>query len=256
MNSSRRYFLKTAALSTLALAAGVTKPFAEAEAAPGTYKDMPKGLKAKRWVMVIDTRQFRSIEDMRPIIEACHKYHNVPTIEGTKEVKWIWDDTFEHAFTMDPSQILPEDIENRRFFLMCNHCTSPSCVRVCPPGATYKTEGGLVAIDYHRCIGCRFCMAACPYGSRSFNFQDPRPFIGEINTEYPTRMRGVVEKCTFCVERLEKGLMPVCVEASNGAILFGDVNDPDSDVRRALAENFSLRRKPELGTDPGIYYII
>ena len=69
-------------------------------------------------------------------------------------------------------------------------------------------------------------------------------------------MRGVVEKCTFCAERLEKGLMPACVEASNGAIMFGDLNDPNSIVRRVLAKNFSMRRKPDLGTDPGVYYII
>ena len=77
-----------------------------------------------------------------------------------------------------------------------------------------------------------------------------------LNPEYPTRMRGVVEKCTFCAERLEKGLLPACVEASDGAILFGDLMDPESTVRKALAENFSIRRKPDLGTDPGVYYII
>ncbi len=101
-------------------------------------------------------------------------------------------------------------------------------------------------------------MAACPYGSRSFNFTDPRQYIKpeDLNYEYPSRMRGVVEKCTFCAERLELGKLPLCVEASNGAILFGDLNDPESDVRQALAENFTIRRKPALGTDPGVYYII
>ncbi len=252
MNSSRRYFLKVASLSTFALAAGAVG----AEAADSGYEAYPEGKKATRWAMVIDTRRFQNPESMRPIIDACHKAHNVPTIPGPKEVKWIWDDTFEHAFADDPSPVLPKGIEERRFFLMCNHCTNPSCVRVCPAGATYSTPGGLVAIDYHRCVGCRFCMAACPYGSRSFNFQDPRPFIKDLNPAYPTRMRGVVEKCTFCVERLEKGLMPACVEASNGAILFGDLNDPNSAVRQALATNFSIRRKPNLGTDPGVYYII
>ena len=252
MNSSRRYFLKVAGLSTFALAAGA----ARAEAAKASYEAYPEERKAKRWAMVIDTRRIQTVEDMRPIIEACHKVHNVPTIPGKHEVKWIWDDTFEHAFANDPTPMLPENIEDRRFFLLCNHCTNPSCVRVCPAGATYKTEGGLVAIDYHRCVGCRFCMAACPYGSRSFNFQDPRPFIKDLNPAYPTRMRGVVEKCTFCAERLEKGLMPACVEASNGAIMFGDLNDPNSIVRRVLAKNFSMRRKPDLGTDPGVYYII
>ena len=250
MNTSRRYFLKVAGLSSFALAAGAAKGGA------AEYEDYPEGLKAQRWAMVIDTRRFKSPEDIKPIVEACHKAHNVPDITGPKEIKWIWDDTFEHAFASDPSPMLPKSIESRRFFLLCNHCTNPSCVRVCPAGATYKTPGGLVAIDYHRCVGCRFCMAACPYGSRSFNFMDPRPHVKHLNPEFPTRMRGVVEKCTFCAERLEKGKMPACVEASKGAIIFGDLNDPKSIVRKVLASNFSIRRKPDLGTDPGVYYII
>ena len=262
MNSSRRYFLKVAGLSTFALAAASGASVAAqavltpAPAGEGAYTTEKNALHAKRWAMVIDTRRFTSPESMRPIIEACNAAHNVPTIPGPQEVKWIWDDTFHHAFASDPNPVLPKDVEERRYFLLCNHCTNPSCVRVCPAGATYKTEGGLVAIDYHRCVGCRFCMAACPYGSRSFNFQDPRPFIKDLNPAYPTRMRGVVEKCTFFAERLEKGLMPACVEASNGAIMFGDLNDPNSIVRRVLAKNFSMRRKPDLGTDPGVYYII
>jgi molybdopterin-containing oxidoreductase family iron-sulfur binding subunit len=111
-------------------------------------------------------------------------------------------------------------------------------------------------MDFHRCIGCRYCMAGCPFGARSFNFQDPRPFIKKENPDFPTRMRGVVEKCTFCSERLDNGEMPACVEASNGAVLFGDLSDKDSEVRKALRENFTIRRKPSLGTEPGVYYII
>ena len=263
MNSSRRYFLKAAGLSTFALAGSASvapaiEPAIASDGKPGegSYTAFDGALRAGRFAMVIDTRRFRTRQDFQTIIEACHKYHNVPTIEGKQELKWIWDDTFTHAFTDDPEPHLPKDIMDRRYFLLCNQCTNPSCVRVCPAGATYKTSQGLVAVDYHRCVGCRFCMAACPYGSRSFNFQDPRPFISELNLEYPTRMRGVVEKCTFCAERLEKGLLPVCVEASNGAIIFGDLNNPESNVRKALAENFSIRRKPNLGTDPGVYYII
>ncbi len=262
MNSSRRYFLKVAGLSTFALAGGAglsvaaQAALAPADAGDGAYDTVEGALHAKRFAMVIDTRRFDSPESMRKIVHACHSAHNVPNIPGPKEVKWIWDDNFEHTFADDPEPYLPHGVEERRFFLLCNHCTNPSCVRVCPAGATYKTAQGLVAIDYHRCIGCRFCMAACPYGSRSFNFQDPRPFLPELNAAYPTRMRGVVEKCTFCAERLEKGLLPACVEASDGAILFGDLSDPQSSVRKALASNFSLRRKPSLGTDPGVYYII
>lgn len=262
MNSSRRYFLKVAGLSTFAIAAGAgATAVAQAvrengKPGEGPYTTMEDAWEAARWAMVIDTRRFKTARDFRRLITVCHQEHNVPDIPGTKEVKWLWDDMFAHAFTSDPDPVLPTDVAERRYFLLCNHCTNPPCVRVCPAGATYKVPGGMVAIDYHRCVGCRFCMAACPYGSRSFNFQDPRPFIGNLNAGYPTRMRGVVEKCTFCAERLEKGRMPACVEASDGAILFGDMKDPQSNVRKALAENFSIRRKPDLGTDPGVYYII
>jgi len=115
-----------------------------------------------------------------------------------------------------------------------------------------------VLMDFHRCIGCRFCMAACPYGSRSFNFKDPRTGLNEkeINRKFPTRTMGVVEKCNFCAERLAEGNMPACVEASNGAITFGDLKDPHSEVRAVLHENFTIRRNTALGTEPCVYYIV
>jgi molybdopterin-containing oxidoreductase family iron-sulfur binding subunit len=99
-------------------------------------------------------------------------------------------------------------------------------------------------------------MAACPYGSRSFNFRDPRPFIEEENKEFPTRMKGVVEKCNFCAERLAVGKLPACVEASNGAIVVGDLEDPESEVRELLRSNYTIRRKPDLGAGPSVYYIV
>jgi len=111
-------------------------------------------------------------------------------------------------------------------------------------------------MDPHRCIGCRYCMAGCPFGARSFNFRDPQPYVKDVNPEFPMRTRGVVEKCTFCTERLAQGKLPACVEASEGAMIFGDLNDPDSPVRQALSKNFTIRRKPTLGTQPGVYYII
>ena len=142
--------------------------------------------------------------------------------------------------------------------LGCQHCNDPACVQVCPTGATFKREDGIVVMDPHRCIGCRFCMAGCPFGARSFNFVDPRKYLSDPvpNPAYPTRMIGVVEKCTFCAERLAVGQMPACVEAAGGRILFGDLNDPKSDVCKALASNYSIRRKPNLGTQPGVYYLI
>jgi molybdopterin-containing oxidoreductase family iron-sulfur binding subunit len=99
-------------------------------------------------------------------------------------------------------------------------------------------------------------MAACPFGARSFNYIDPRPAVKVENKEFPTRMIGVVEKCTACYERLAIGKMPACAEASNGAIVFGDLEDPNSEVRKLMAEKYTIRRKPELGTQPSIYYVI
>ncbi len=112
-------------------------------------------------------------------------------------------------------------------------------------------------MDYHRCIGCRYCMAACPYGSRSFNWVDPRPFIKDINLDYPTRTKGVVEKCNFCEERLAKGLLPACVEAcQHKALIFGNLEDPRSEIRERLSSHYTIRRKPGLGTEPKVYYLI
>jgi molybdopterin-containing oxidoreductase family iron-sulfur binding subunit len=147
------------------------------------------------------------------------------------------------------------------FVALCNHCSNPPCVRVCPTKATFKLTNGITMQDMHRCIGCRFCMAACPYGARSFNWIDPRKAgnlkNGVTNREYPARSKGVVEKCTFCTERLQAGKMPACVEAAPaGALLFGDIENPDSEVRKIVTSRLTIRRKPELGTGPSVYYVI
>ena len=258
MNNSRRSFLKVAGLSVFALSSGVAGLANAAQVAPGRYERGANALHAKRCAMVIDTRAFKSAEEYKPIIEACHSFHNVPKIPGKQEVKWMWLDNYDHAFPDDLSEHQKPSLLQAQFPLLCNHCTNPPCVRVCPTQATYKMEDGIVAMDYHRCIGCRFCMAGCPYGARSFNFVDPRKYLSDPvpNPTFPTRMIGVVEKCTFCAERLAVGKMPACVEASGGRILFGDLDDPSSSVRKALADNFSIRRKPNLGTQPGVYYLI
>ena len=153
---------------------------------------------------------------------------------------------------------MEESLEHKKLMVLCNHCDNPPCVRVCPVQATFKRkEDGIVMMDFHRCIGCRCCMAACPYGSRSFNWFDPRTALAETNPDFPTRSKGVVEKCNFCAERLAKGLIPACVEAcKEGALVFGDLEDPDSEVRAVLREHYTIRRKPELGTRPQVYYIV
>ncbi len=260
MKIDRRKFLKIAGFSGIGLGLSAADLFLKdtVEASSG---HSAVSTAAVRRAMVIDVRKFKTAEDYQRITEACHSIHNVPTLIPEKddikhEIKWIWTDTYNHAFPDQVNYYHPEAFKQKLFPLLCNHCDHPPCVRVCPTKATFKRPDGIVQQDMHRCIGCRFCMAACPFGARSFNFVDPRPFIPKRDPEYPTRTMGVVEKCTFCFERLEKGLQPACVEASNGAMVFGNLNDPDSEVRKILKTNFSLQRKPELGTMPSVFYVI
>lgn len=268
MKESRRDFLRLAGLSVFALGTSQVASAANLENAkstavptdPGTSQSFmthPAEIHGQRWAMVIDTRQFLARPELlQKVMDACRHAHNVPVIKGNQEVKWIWKDSYHHTFTDDENPYLPEALLNGEFLMMCNHCDNPPCVRVCPTQATFKAENGMVEMDPHRCIGCRFCMAGCPYGARSFNFRDPQDYVENPNPDYPMRMRGVVEKCTFCPERLAVGKLPACVEAAEGAMIFGDLNDPDSPVRKTLAQNFTVRRKPTLGTGPGVYYII
>ena len=261
MKNSRRRFLQIAGVSALGLGAKPVLDAFASESAHGPGYHLAKGedaMDARQWAMVIDTRKLQTAEDLEPIIEACNKIHNVPTGIKNKnhEIKWIWEAHYHNAFTDKAGQFTSEEVEHRPFLLLCNHCENPPCVRACPTKATFKNDNGIVMMDFHRCIGCRFCMAACPFGARSFNFRDPRPFIEEENKAFPTRMKGVVEKCNFCAERLAVGKMPACVEASNGAIAFGDLYDEHSEVRELLKENYTIRRKQTLGTEPSVYYIV
>jgi len=212
---------------------------------------------AGHWGMVVDVQLFNERRIAQKVVEACHKPHNVPNIDIPRfEVKWIWQDDFEHCFAGMDNEFLTSRVKELKFPVLCNHCQQPACVLNCPTKATFQRPDGIVDMDYHRCIGCRFCMTACPYGARSHNFLDPRAFLEEVNPKYPTRTDGVVEKCNFCVERLSVGLKPYCVEASEGAILFGDLDDPQSEVRKALEQRLSIRRLAELGTEPSVYYLL
>lgn len=263
MDDERRRFLKIAGLSVLGLG---MKPVVDAVAATGegTVLPGPKSLTAKRWGMVVDMKKcLKAKEGCKDCLVACHTVHNVPQFDNPKdEVKWIWQTPYENAFPGNESHhaeaYFKDTMKGLPFIVLCNHCDNPPCVRVCPVQATFRREDGIVMMDYHRCIGCRFCMAACPYGARSLNWRDPRPFIKTpLNREYPTRTRGVVEKCNFCDERLTKGLIPACVEAcKEKALVFGDLEDPNSPVREVLRANPTIRRKPQLGTQPQIYYIL
>ena len=256
MESNRRTFLKLSGLC--ALGAGA-KPIIDVIAATdkGAASPSSNALTAKRWAMVVDTTKCK--RDCTDCIQACHGVHNVPDWGNPKdEVKWIWREQYAHAFPSQEHEHLPPDVKNKPFVVLCNHCDNPPCVRVCPVKATWKRkQDGIVVMDYHRCVGCRYCIAACPYGSRSFNWRAPRKRLQKTDPVFPTRTKGVTEKCNFCMERLAKGLPPACVDAcKHGALIFGDLDDPISTVRIALSQSHTIRRKPELGTRPQVYYIL
>lgn len=147
--------------------------------------------------------------------------------------------------------------------VLCNHCRNPACVRVCPTGATYKRADGIVLVDHDVCIGCRACYVACPYNNRFFlghgllgqGYYDDglTPFE---RVRYAAHQEGVVVKCTFCVERVDRGLEPACVNTCPaGARVFGDLDDADSEVSRLLRQRKGVQPLPECDTDPSVYYL-
>lgn len=142
----------------------------------------------------------------------------------------------------------------------CQQCKNPPCVKTCPVQATWQEPDGIVVVDYNWCIGCRCCMAACPYGARHFNWGRPRVPAEKINpnTHYlgnRPRGKGVVEKCTFCIQRVREGLYPKCVEVCPvGARKFGNLLDPESEIRYILENKRVLVLKEELNTQPKFFY--
>ncbi len=270
MEKSRRSFLKVAGIAAIGLGVSPAMNFASSGTGMAVKAKNEQALIAKRWGMVIDTGKLND-EINEKMIEACHKAHNVPDFNhevdqekypGTRpvnhkqEIKWLWEEHFKYAFPDKEDEFLADKFHDLPFLVTCNHCKNAPCVQACPTQATFKREDGIVIMDFHRCIGCRFCMAACPYGSRSFNFRDPRPFIAETNPDFPTRSKGVVEKCNLCAERLSKGEQPHCVEASEGAIVVGDLENPESEIRMLLKDQYAIRRNESLGTEPSVYYIM
>ncbi|MBC8259453.1 MAG: 4Fe-4S dicluster domain-containing protein [SAR324 cluster bacterium] len=255
MTENRRKFLKKSAgvIAGAGVVSGFISKYATGFADAATEKAVTK--KKIRWGMVIDMR--KCVSGCEKCIDACHLTHNVPDFDNPKdEIKWIWKSDYHKVFPSKSQQFVAAETREKPFLTLCNHCENPPCVKACPTGATFKQSDGIVEMDFHRCIGCRFCMAACPYGSRSFNWRNPRPAIKNITPDYPTREHGVVEKCNFCSERLAKGQQPSCVEACPEKVLtFGNLYDKNSEIRQVLKDNPTIQRKPELGTNPSVFYI-
>ena len=146
------------------------------------------------------------------------------------------------------------------FPVQCQQCRNPPCVKTCPTGATWQEPDGIVVIDYDWCIGCRCCMAACPYGARHFNWAEPTLPADELNPDQHylgnrPRPKGVVEKCTFCIQRTRKGRYPACVEICPvGARKFGNLLDPESEIRKVMDTKRVFIFKEDLATHPHFYY--
>ncbi len=183
---------------------------------------------------------------------ACKMQNNVP--DGM-----LWNRVLtEGCERFDSAEGTYPNLSRTYLPLACQHCENPACERVCPTGATYKDDKGRVEIDYDKCIGCRMCMAACPYNARTFNWNEPvrATGAGYGDARVPERARGVMEKCTLCKERTDEGDEPMCVHCCPAdARIFGDLDDPDSAVSRLRREQSAEVLLEEKGTRPQVFYV-
>jgi Fe-S-cluster-containing dehydrogenase component len=242
---NRRDFLKIVIVGSAA-AGGLR--LARGTAASETGGDSPH-----KWAMVID--QTKCIGCGHCTL-ACRANNDIPP-----DISW--------NRVLDAGQVGEKPVFIPR---PCQHCEHAPCVEVCMVGASYRRPDGIVMMDYDKCIGCRYCEVACPYGARAFNWKEftgPNPAVPAWgNPEVPRRPRGVVEKCSFCYQRIDRGLKlglqpgvdelatPACVVACPvKARTFGDLNDPESEVSRLLKENPSYQLREDLGTAPRVYYL-
>ena len=266
---ARREFLSclgsALACSAAAVAASAVSPQAAATTAAVAATEAPANpaipgydWTKHRWAFGVDAT--RCIGCLR-CVEACKKENNVP-LDAHHFRTWVeryvtleGEETARIDSQADPVNIAASGSESeyrfadryrdakveKAFFVpkLCNHCTHPACVQVCPTGATYQTEDGVVLIDHTYCIGCQYCVQACPYGARYFNEE-----------------KGVSDKCTWCYHRITKGLQPACVEVCPvGARIFGDRNDKQSVISQFIQNNRVSVLRPETGNAPNVFYV-
>ncbi len=234
----RRFFGQVAAVASLTVAPGVILQQVAHARAP----ELPAS-ENQRWGILINTNKCN--EGCDACVTACRdEYGWGPASEKrsdvTQQAQWIRKVKLTDKQT-GHVQTLP---------LMCQHCEHPPCVDVCPTGASMKRADGIVLVDKHICIGCRYCMMACPYKARSFIHEE----LHDQKVNAP-RGKGTVEACTLCVQRVDAGQQPVCVEACpEQAMIFGDLKDPESAISRELREHGGEQIRADLGLNTGIRY--
>jgi Fe-S-cluster-containing dehydrogenase component len=286
---SRRTFLKTLGLgaAAAAVACGNTAPTSE-EFFRQHYKKLSDADKQRIFRRVEEETLARTgvrthVSDPPPIdgvefayalnlsvcngsrrcVEACARENNLPDDPEIRYIRVMEMEAgsldFEEATADYDREKVPA---KSKFYLpvQCHQCDNPPCVRACPVGATWKEPDGIVVVDYSWCIGCRFCVVACPYFARRFNWTEPTVPPERINPNQGylsnrPRFKGVVEKCTFCLHRTRKGRMPACLEACpTGARKFGNMNDPNSEIRKIIESKRVYVLKEDLATLPRFYY--
>ncbi len=197
----------------------------------------------KRWGMGIDLSKCEPECDA--CMKACRRENNTAFFGDER-----WD--VHRIRKVFVKRAHARNEEEKPVVLMCNHCDKPPCAAVCPVKATYKRGDGIVIVDPHRCMGCRYCMVACPYNARFFNYKENPE---RLNEKQPKRSHGVAESCDFCAHLVDAGKRPACVDAcETGAMIFGDLNDPSSEVSRFVAASGVKRIREDLGCEPGVYY--
>jgi molybdopterin-containing oxidoreductase family iron-sulfur binding subunit len=239
VDNSRRNFIAAGVAGTagLVLAPGVTL-LDMANARPAGEP----ASSAKRWGMLIDSTKCAT--GCTDCVSACGKENGFgSTGHPETDAQWIRKIELKEVKS-GKSHSLP---------MMCQHCAEPPCVDVCPTGASFKRVDGIVLVDRHICIGCRYCMMACPYKARSFVHEEH----DDQNPDVP-RGKGCVESCTLCVHRIDKDLQPACVEAcsagNHGAMLFGDLNDANSEIAKRIATYATTQVRADLALNTGVRY--
>ena len=240
----RRFLVQVGVVASAALVSGLAVVPPARARRPGERQPDEPASGDVRYGMLVDAA--KCARDCDACVRACDDEHGLEPVHGpATDPRWIHKVTLRDRATGRIST-LP---------LMCQHCADPPCVDVCPTGASFKRADGIVLVDKHTCIGCRYCVMACPFQARAFvheAVESPRP--------WSPRGKGTVESCNLCVHRIDagEGHDPACVDAcaatGRHALVFGDLKDPESPVSKALARGPSAELRPDFGLDTGVRY--